>query len=152
MRYSKSFDLASMILKPQVSSFPFLGTRRQLFHSSRRLEGLEIGLGHLDYTDGVKICTELFNISRKSCVIRILENSQFFKKDVISLFLDRREGGEKERERSISVWLLLTRPPLGTYTETQACALTGNQTHDPLVCRLALNPLSHTSQGRTLTF
>ena len=31
---------------------------------------------------------------------------------------------------------------------TQACALTGNQTGNPLVRRLALNPLSHTSQGR----
>ena len=30
---------------------------------------------------------------------------------------------------------------------TQACALTGNQTGDLSVCRLALNPLSHTSQG-----
>ena len=29
---------------------------------------------------------------------------------------------------------------------TQSCALTGNQTSDPLVCRLVLNPLSHTSQ------
>ena len=38
-------------------------------------------------------------------------------------------------------------PPTGTWPETQACALTGNQTSDPLVCRLVLNPLSHTSQG-----
>ena len=29
----------------------------------------------------------------------------------------------------------------------QACALTGNWTGDPLVLRLALNPVSHTSQG-----
>ena len=33
---------------------------------------------------------------------------------------------------------------------TQACALTGNQTSDPLVDRLVLNPLSHTSQGLKL--
>ena len=36
---------------------------------------------------------------------------------------------------------------LGTGSATQARALTGNRTSDNLVCRLALNPLSHTSQG-----
>ena len=41
-------------------------------------------------------------------------------------------------------WLPLVRPQLGTWLTTQARALTGNQTGDPLVCRLAL---SHTSQG-----
>ena len=39
------------------------------------------------------------------------------------------------------------RPLLGTWPTTQACALTGNRTSYPLVCSLALNPLSHTSQG-----
>ena len=38
-------------------------------------------------------------------------------------------------------------PLQGTWTATQACALTGKRTRDPLVHRLALNPLSHTSQG-----
>ena len=38
-------------------------------------------------------------------------------------------------------------PLLGTWPATQACALTGNQTYNPLVHRPALNPLSHTSQG-----
>ena len=41
----------------------------------------------------------------------------------------------------------LTYPQLGTRPTTQACALTGNQTDDPLVCKPQLNPLSHTSQG-----
>ena len=54
---------------------------------------------------------------------------------------------EKETERNINVWLPLVCPPLGTWPATQARALTGNQTSDPLVFRLALNPLSHTSQG-----
>ena len=45
------------------------------------------------------------------------------------------------------VWLPLKHPLLGACTTTQACALTGNQTSDPLVCRPALNPLSYTSQG-----
>ena len=38
-------------------------------------------------------------------------------------------------------------PLLGTWPATQACALTGNQTGDPLVHRPALIPLSHISQG-----
>ena len=54
--------------------------------------------------------------------------------------------GKGGREGNINVWLPLARP-MGTWTATQACALTGNQTSDPLVCRLALNLLSHTSQG-----
>ena len=74
----------------------------------------------------------------------------FFFKDFIYLFLERGEGREKERERNISVWLPLTLPQLGTSPATQACALTGNWTCDPLVCRWALNPLSHTSQGQNL--
>ena len=68
--------------------------------------------------------------------------SYFFKD-----FIFRGEGREKERERNIYVWLPLMRPLLGTWPTTQACALTENQTGDPLVSRLMLNPLSHTSQG-----
>ena len=37
-----------------------------------------------------------------------------------------------------------------TWPTTQACALTGNQTGNPLVRRPVLNPLSHTSQGPKL--
>ena len=37
--------------------------------------------------------------------------------------------------------------PLGTQPTTQASALTGNQTSDPLLDRPVLNPLSYTSQG-----
>ena len=51
------------------------------------------------------------------------------------------------RERNINVWLPLTRPLLGTWPTTQSCALTGNWTSDPLVCRPALNPLSYTSRA-----
>ena len=43
--------------------------------------------------------------------------------------------------------LPLTHTQLRTWPATQACALTGNQTGEVLVCRLALNPLSHTGQG-----
>ena len=46
-----------------------------------------------------------------------------------------------------SDWLALACPQLGTWPAALACALTGNRTCDPLVHRLVLNPLSHTSQG-----
>ena len=39
-----------------------------------------------------------------------------------------------------------------TWPATQACALTGNQTGDPLVHRQVLSPLSHTSQGSYVIF
>ena len=45
------------------------------------------------------------------------------------------------------MWLPLTSLLLGTWPATQACALTGNRTGDPLVHRPVLTPLSHTSQG-----
>ena len=67
------------------------------------------------------------------------------------LSLERREGKEKERERNIIVWLPLTSPLLRTWPATLACALTGNWTSDPLVLRSALNPLSHTNQGRNIS-
>ena len=59
----------------------------------------------------------------------------------------RHRGREGERERNINVWLPLECPLLGTWPTTQACALTGNQTSDPLVHRVVLNAQSHTSQG-----
>ena len=58
------------------------------------------------------------------------------------LFIFRGEGREKYQCVVPS-----HAPPLGTWPATQAWALTRNQTSDPLVRRLALNPLSHTSQG-----
>ena len=66
------------------------------------------------------------------------------------LFLERGKGKEKEREKNINVWLPLACPLLGTWLATQACALTGNWTSDPLVLRPVLNPLSYTSQDSFL--
>ena len=71
----------------------------------------------------------------------------FFKKDFIYLLLERGERKGKERERNINLWFSLTRPPLGAWPTTQACALTGNGTCDPLVHRPVLSPLSYASQG-----
>ena len=49
-----------------------------------------------------------------------------------------------------NVWLPpLECPLLGTWPPTQAGALTGNRTGDPLVRRLALSVLSHISHGAT---
>ena len=72
--------------------------------------------------------------------------------NLINLFLEKGIGKEKERERNISVWLSLMHPLLGTWPTTQACALTGNWTSNPLVHRPALNPLSHTNQGTWVFF
>ena len=78
------------------------------------------------------------------CYFKLLN---FFLKISLYLFWDKGEGREKERERNINVRLPLMLHQLGTWPTTQACALTRNQTGDPLVHRPALNPLSHTSQS-----
>ena len=98
---------------------------------------------------GPKICIQKHN--NKSEKYRQLRKLFFFFKDCIDLFLERREGREKGK-RNVNVWLPLACPLLGTWPATQACALTGNRTNDPLVCRLALNPLSHISQARSYIF
>ena len=64
------------------------------------------------------------------------------------LFLKRREGKDKEKETNTDR-LPLLHPLLGTWPTTQARALLGNQTGHFLICKQALNPLSHTSQGDT---
>ena len=56
--------------------------------------------------------------------------------------------GEKEEEKHQCMVASHT-PPTGdlTWSATQVCSLTGNQTGDSLVRRPVLNPVSHTSQG-----
>ena len=70
-----------------------------------------------------------------------------FLKKILFIYLEIEEGKEKERERNINVWLPLTCLHLGTWPSTQARALTGNRTGNPVVHRLALNLLTYTSQG-----
>ena len=53
--------------------------------------------------------------------------SRSFLKDFIYLFLER---GKRGRKRNINVWLPLMWSPLGTWSATQAYALTGNRTSD----------------------
>ena len=88
----------------------------------------------------------------------LLHFLSFLLKKILFIYFQR-EGREGERERNINVWLPLMcplppppPPPLGTWPTTQACALTGNRTGNPLVWRPVLNPLSHTSQGYLLYF
>ena len=50
------------------------------------------------------------------------------------------------------MWLPLAHSLLGTWPATQACALAGNRTSDPLAHRPALSPLSHTSHGSIAGF
>ena len=50
----------------------------------------------------------------------------------------------------MNVWVPVMCPLLGTRPATQACALTENQTSNPLVRRPALNPLSRLVLGPVL--
>ena len=93
-----------------------------------RLEGREHGAGQ---GDGPQ--SELNFV--------IFFNKRFY------LFIFIGEGREKEWERNISVWLPLTCSPLGTWPTTQACAPTGNQSSNPLLLRLAFNPLNHPARA-----
>ena len=64
----------------------------------------------------------------------------FLKIFYLFIFRERRREGDTEGEKHQYVVASHIWP------ETQACALTGNRTGDPLVHRPALNPLNHTSQ------
>ena len=77
-------------------------------------------------------------------------NINFILRLFIYLFLETGEGREKERERSINVWFPLTWSPLRTWPATQACALTGNRTGDPLV-RAHAQPTELHQPGLTYT-
>ena len=64
------------------------------------------------------------------------------------LFIFRERGREGEREGEKHQCVVASRtPPTGDLAHNPGMCPDGNRTDDPLVCRLALNPLSHTSQG-----
>ena len=77
--------------------------------------------------------------------------SSFFLK-ILFTYFQREEGREKEKVRNINVWLPFKCPLPGTWPTTHACALSGNRNSDPLICRSALDPLSHTCQGQISLF
>ena len=93
-------------------------------------------------------------ISKSEQSVFFLFHQNFFSFFFKSLFIYfQREGkGRREKKRNIHVWLPFTHPLLGTWPATQACALTGNQTSDPVVYRPVLNPLSYTSQGTKISY
>ena len=62
------------------------------------------------------------------------------------LFLERGWEGERKGEKHQCV-VASRIPPTGYLAHNPGMCPDGNQTGDPLVCRQALNPLSHTSQG-----
>ena len=68
-------------------------------------------------------------------------------KDFVYLFLERGREGEREGERHQCV--VASYPLMRTWPITQAHALTGNRTGNPVVCRPVLHPLSNTSQGNS---
>ena len=73
-------------------------------------------------------------------------------KDFIYLFFRERER-ERERGKETSMLgCLLSVPYWGPGPQTRHVSWTGNQTSAPWVHRPALNPLSHTSQGKHLNF
>ena len=74
-----------------------------------------------------------------------------FKRFYLCIFREGKGGRKRGRETSMRGCLSCT-PYWGTWPATQACALTGNWTNNPLVHRLALNPLSYTSHGSTWKF
>ena len=80
----------------------------------------------------------------------LLYNFIFLKTSFI--FREREREEERETwmcERNVN-WLPLPCPQMGTWLAPQACAPTGNRPSDLLVRRPALNPLSHTSHGRSV--
>ena len=70
------------------------------------------------------------------------------------LFLESREGWEREMERNIDVceintdWSPFTHTPARDWAPKPTCALTGNRTGDLSLCKTILSQLSHTSQGQ----
>ena len=80
-----------------------------------------------------------------------LSMTHFFKKTYLFIFRERGKEGEREGEKHQRV-VASHAPPTADLASNQACALTGYQTGDPLVPRLALNPLSYTSQGSMTHF
>ena len=66
---------------------------------------------------------------------------------ILKLFV-RERGMEQEGERNTNL-LPLAHTPTRTKPTTQACGLTGNQTHDFSVYRMMPNQLSHNGQDYT---
>ena len=98
----------------------------------------------------LRICREILAIQRASSWFYLLT---VLLKDLTYLFVFREKGGEGEREREERPRVVASHVPhhQGPGPQPRHVSLTGNRTSDPLVCRLAFDPLSLTSQGHLLT-
>ena len=83
------------------------------------------------------------------CFVSTCSSLSFFFLKILFIFRERGREGEREGKKHQCMVASHT-PHLWTWPTTQACALTGNWTINPLVQRPALSPLSYTSQGPLL--
>ena len=74
-----------------------------------------------------------------------------FERFYLFIFRQREREGEREGEKHHCVFASHV-PPTGDLACNPGMCLTGNQTRDPLVLRMALDPLSHTSQRCVLFY
>ena len=65
----------------------------------------------------------------------------------IYLFIFRHRGRGAKGEEKHQCVAASHAPPTGDPLTAQEGGLTGNSTNNPLLCRQAFNPVSHTSQG-----
>ena len=89
-------------------------------------------------------CSLLFCLS--TCVVRLSFFSFFFLKGCIYLLLGKGREGEREGEKHQCV-VAFHAPPTWDLACNPGTCPDWELNLDPLVHRLALNPLSHTSQG-----
>ena len=87
----------------------------------------------LQFSQGILLC------------LGLCANFPLLKKNI--LFLERGEGRKRGSETSMHGCLSRT-PHWGLGTPPRHCARAGNGTSDPLVCRAAPYPRSHTSQSK----
>ena len=139
----RCFRFCTVTYSPHLPSHTVLLGRKSL--CSPLFKELGVMLCHLE--EG-----RIYLNYMKFFCVRDLSSLLFFFKDFIYLFLERGREGERGRETSMCGHLSCS-PYWGPGLQPRhVCALTGNRTGVPLVCRLALNPLSDTSQGILLLF
>ena len=142
----KTFYLnISPLTLDQVCLNEYSSSSQEISFTTFLCQSVSSSIFHYFHYQILKPFLNLFSSSSSQPVgpLAILPMHAFLKKKYfIYLFLE----GEGGRKRNTNVWLSLTHPVLGTWPVTQACALTGNRTCDPLLHRPELNPLSHTSQ------
>ena len=95
------------------------------------------------------VVAQIFFLFLKFAQLLLSVPYSFYSFIYLFIFRERGREGGREGEKHQCVVASPT-PPIGDLTLNPGMCLTGNGTSDLLVCRLALNPLSHTSQGCTI--